>query len=85
MPDTDTWGTDDVGQADASGTAMIMSGYAPPITVAATPTYVGGTSTGYVTPAMVSTTSTVDSPIRPIIGSGIASIAGCSVTSEDIP
>ena len=50
-----------------------------------TSTYIGGVMTGYVTPTMVGATRAVGSPVRPIIGSGITAIAGCSTTSEGAP
>ena len=43
-----------------------------------------GISSGYVAPAAVGATSAVGSSVRPIIGSDITSIAGCSATSKGI-
>ncbi|XP_066323359.1 AA9 family lytic polysaccharide monooxygenase B-like [Miscanthus floridulus] len=80
-----TWATDGTGRTSASGiTAVALSGD-PSITVTATSTCVGGVTTSYVAPATIGATSAVGSPIRPIVGSGIAAIASCSVTSEGAP
>ena len=64
---------------------MIAPSYDPPITAAATSTYIGGVLTVCVEPTMVSIVSMVGSPVHPIVGSGIATIAGCSTASEGIP
>ena len=64
---------------------MIAHGCDPPVTVAATSTYVGGAMIGYVAPTTVNATSAVGSPICPIIGSGVTTVAGYSVTSEGAP
>ena len=58
---------------------MIAPRCDPPVTAAATSAYVGGVLTSCVALA------TVDSPVRPIVGSGIAAITGYSVTSKGVP
>ena len=79
------WATDGICRANASGDAAVVPGYDPSITPAITSTCVDRVTTGYVTPAMVGATSMVDSPVRPVVGSGIVAITGCSATSEGTP
>ena len=81
-PGVVAWAIDGMGQAGSSGPTTVAPGCDPSITATATSTCVGGVMIGYITPAIVGATSTVDSPICPIIGSGIAAIAGCSATFE---
>ena len=64
---------------------MIAPSYDPPIIVAATSTYIGGVMTSCVAPTTVGAMSAVGSPIHPIVGSGVATIVGCSTTSKGVP
>lgn len=64
---------------------MVAFGCGTPIIATATSTCIDGAPTSYVAPTTIGTTSAVGSLVRPIIGSGIATIAGCSVTSEGAP
>ena len=64
---------------------MIAPGYDLPITAATTTTCIGGVMTGYVAPTVVDAMSVVDSPICPIVGSGVATIVGHSVSSKGAP
>ena len=80
-----TWATNGMGHASALGTTMIVPGYDPPVTTAATSACITEVRISYVTTATVSITSAVGSPVRPIVGSGITAITDCSVTSEGIP
>ena len=64
---------------------MIAPSYDPPIIVAATSTYIGGVMTSCVAPTTVGAMSAVGSPVRPIVGSGVATIVGCSVIFEGTP
>ena len=64
---------------------MIAPGCDLPVTVAATSACVSEVLTSYVAPTMVDAASVVGSPICSVVGSGIATIACCFVTSEGIP
>jgi hypothetical protein len=64
---------------------MIVPGYDTPITTIITSTYIDGVTTGYIMPNTIGATSTVSSPIRPIVSSGITTIAHCFATSEGTP
>ena len=85
MPDAVAWVTGGTGHAGSSGVTTIAPGWDSPITIATTSACVGRVLTGYVEPATVRATSAVGSPVRPIIGSSITSIADCSAASEGIP
>ena len=85
MPDGITWAIDGAGHASSSGTATIAPGRDTPITTAATSAYVSGVLIGYVTPSTVGAASAVGSPVRSIVSSGIAAIAGYSATSKGVP
>ena len=84
-PGAVTWATDGMGHADASGTAAVAPGCDPSVTVAATSTCIDGVTIGCVVPTMVGTTSAVGSPICLIVGSSIAIVTGCSMTSKVTP
>ena len=79
------WATGGAAHAAASGAAIVASSHGLPVTATTKSTYIGGASTGYVTPTTEGATSVEGSSFRPNIGSGIASIAGCSATSEGVP
>ena len=64
---------------------MIAPSYDPPIIAATTLAYVGGVLAGYITPTAVDAMNVVYSPVFPVVGSSIAAIAGCSMTSEGVP
>ena len=80
-----TWATSGMGHATTLCTTTVASSYVPPITATATSACVGGVLTGGVVPTAVGATSVFGSSICPIVGSGIAAIAGCFATSEGIP
>ena len=85
MPGTVAWATNGTGRAGASDATVVVLGYDPSIMAAATSTYVGGVTTDCVVPTTVGATSTVGSPVRPAIDSGITAITGCFVTFEGTP
>lgn len=64
---------------------MIAPSSDPPVIATATSTYASGVTIGYIAPTAVGITSAVCSPVRPVVDSGITTIAGCSVTSEHAP
>jgi len=64
---------------------MIAPDLNPPVIDTTTYICVGGVTTGYVAPTVVSAISAVGIPISPIAGSGVAAIIGCSVTFEGTP
>ena len=76
------WATNGMGHANALGDAAVAPGCDPSITADATSTYVGGVTTSYVVPTTVSAMGVVSRPVCPTIGSYIAAITGCSMTSE---
>ena len=67
MPGVVAWAANGTGHAGASGTAVFTPDYDPSITATATSTYVGRVTTGGVAPTMVSATSTVGSPVTPLV------------------
>ena len=74
-----------MGHTSFSGVTAIAPRNDLPITATTTSTYVSRVLTGYITHTMVSATSMIGSPVCPINGSGIAAIAGWSMTSDGIP
>lgn len=84
-PDSIAWATDGVGHTGTSGTTTIVPGCDPPIIATATSTCIGWVMIGYVAPTIVGATSVVGSPVRPIVGSSVATIVRCSVIFEGAP
>lgn len=84
-PGAVAWAIDGMGHADASGNAAVKPGCDPSVMGAATSTYGGGVMTGCVVPTTVDAMSVVGSPVRPVIGSGITAVPGCSTTAEGTP
>ena len=74
-----------MGRANISGDVAVAPDCDPSIMGTTTSTYISGVMTGCIMPATIGTTSAVGSPVRPVIGSGIVAITGCSAISEGDP